>query len=384
MPSVEFSVNLNDPAFADFLAEITNTTGEHVQSSPRPNNFKEAHRRKNEQDIGTINAPFLVRELYQLKLGKVPQNVPQGTLATEVFLEQPLIFWVEYVLFLKDDLPQEKVERAIKLVDEYDPQISSDLSAWIAEQIKDGWLNESEIALLADVHIQKSGAYSELNITQREALFRLYGLMPPRIETRIDVLPETSFPDWAQKRYATLDLVGTEAIRRNQPQVGREVAEVKAGTPPGSTAQSEIRKLLDDITRNILPVECRGDFRRQERRLLSVLEWPEFKIEWYTISIKVGCAVIKFDVPRLLIRLAHLVIFIYYHVPQKFDEAIITIVKNCAIRSALSGAVIGIVVGNPAAALAAFQSFFVDCLRQDAFACVNPGIFLVKEVGAWQ
>jgi hypothetical protein len=380
MPSIEFSVNLNDPALADFLAEIKNTTGEHVQSSPRPSNFKEVRRRKNEQDIGTINVPFLVRELYQLKLN----TVPQGTLAAEVFLEQSLNFWVEYVLFLKDDLPEEKVKKATNLVDEYDPRISPDLSAWITEQIKDGWLKEDEMALLADVHIQKSGPHRELNVTQREALFRLYGLQSPRPKARIDVLRETSFTDWAQKRYARLELVGTEAIRRNQPQVGREVAEVKAGTPPGSTAQSEVGKLLDDITRNILPTECRGDFRREELRLLSVLESPEFKIEWYTIAIKVGCAVIKFDVPRLLTRLAHLVAFIYYHVPKSYDEAIITIVKNCAIRSALSGAVIGIVVGNPAAAVAAFQSFFVDCLRQDAFACVNPGIFLVKEVGAWQ
>jgi hypothetical protein len=380
MASIEFTLNLNDPSLADFLADVEGTIRAFVQIAAQPGGFTETHRRKIDNETQTIDAPFLLRELYRLTL----KTAPVGTLAVEVFLEQTLSFWVEYVLFLKDGLAPEKVERARRLVDEYDSRIAPELSTWIAEQIKDGWLKEDEMALLANIHIEKVDAPREVNVTQRDALFRLYGLKNPPIRTRIDVLPETNFPRWAAERNARLELIGTEAIRRNQPQVGREIAEMKVGNPPGSTAQAEVGKLLDDITRKILPVECHGDFRREELRLLSVFEWPEFKLEWRTITIKMRCVKIQVKVPWLRVRIAHLIVFIYYHVPKRYDEAIITIVKNCAIRSALAGAVIGVVVGNPAAAVAAFQSFFVDCLREDAFACVNPGLFLAKEVEPWQ
>ena len=379
MPAIDFSVRLDDPLLADFLADVASKNSQFVQTASQPTGFKEAHRRKNESDTGTLDATFLIRELYRLKL----KTVPQGTVAADVFLEQTLSIWVEYVLYLKDGLAADIVARAQRLVDEYNASNSPDLSAWISEQIKDGWIADSDLQLLADIHVEKVGKHREVNIAQRLALFRLYGIDPSPISTSIGILPETSFPRWATERNAELELIGTEATRRNQPQVGREVAELKPGTPPGSNAQTQVASLLDEVTRNILPSECRGDFRREQQRLVSVFAWPEFKLEWYTITIKIGCARIQISLPRLLVRISNLIIFIYYHVPKRFDEAILTILKNCAIRSALSGAVIGIVVGNPAAAIAAFQSFFVDCLRQDAFACINPGLFLAKEVGDW-
>lgn len=382
MAIVEFTVNLNDPKLADFLAKVDPELKKYVQGAVPPTGFLEHKRRPNHDDKKSINAPFLVREIYRLQLGRVPQ----GTVAAEVFLKQKLSFSIEYVLYLKGGLPQDVVERARKLVDAYEPGIAPNLSAWIDEQIKDGWLAEEDMALLADIHIEKEGVPSELNTAQRDALFDLYGIKTdePPISTRIDVLPETTFQKWAHSRAPKLELIGKEAVRQNEPQVGREIAEISKGQRPGENAKAEIGTILEDVSRHIIPVECRGGFRRQELRLCSVFQWPEFMIEWMPVSIPVGCATITFSVPQLKIRFSHLVVFIYFHFPERVDEASFTIAKNCAIRSALAGTVIGIVVGNPAAAVTAFQSYFLDCLRQDAYECVNPGLLLVKETEEWK
>ena len=380
MSSIEFTVNVNDPQIADFLADRREL--QIVRRANQPNGFSEQYRRDNTVDRNTADVPFLMREFYRLKLN----NVPAGTVAAEVFLRQTLSFWVEYVLFLRDGLSQEVIDRAKTLVKEYDPNVVPDLSAWMAEKLKEGWITESDVALLADIHIEKVGLPADVNTTQRDALFRLYDLEHPASGAPIHILPEANFSRWANQRRATLELIDTEAVKANSPQIGREIAEVDvdAAKEPGETAQGLLSSILDDVSRHILPTECAGGFRREELRMLSVLGWPEFKLEWQTISIRVGCATIQITVPVLRIRFANLVLFIYYHVPKTPDVAILTIVKNCAIRSALSGAVIGIVVGNPAVAIAAFQSFFVDCLRQDAFDCINPGLIMVKEVEGWR
>ncbi len=117
--------------------------------------------------------------------------------------------------------------------------------------------------------------------------------------------------------------------------------------------------------------------------MVSVAAWPEFKIEYWYQTIRVGCARIRIPVPTIRTRISNLIVFLYYHLPVQVDEAVFAILKACAIRSALTGAVVGIVLGNPAAAIVTFKANFTSCLKDEFFACLNPGLFLVKEAGTW-
>ena len=392
MVNIDFELDLSDPDVLDFLVDGTVDTL--TRPALQPEGFTERARRNNDVDKATTAARYLQRERYAVVLAPPQQPPPspppgpaaqQGTVTCEVFCEQQITIQVNYVLYLKDGLPADVVQRAIELVAQYDQATHGDLAAWISEQIKDGWIAEADLRVAGEMVIEKQGTPRDLNASQRDALFKLYGIGGGHWQSRVHILynDDGSFSQWATRRRAKLEPVAIEPVYQSPPAPVREIAEVQAKNPPGSAADAQVGTLLDKALRDIVPVQCRGSMQREQVKLISVFAWPEFKLEWRSVRIKVGCARITIVVPVIRIRIAHLVLYMYYHFPRQVDQAVLTIVKNCAIRAALAGAVIGIVVGNPAAAITAFQSYLMSCVQQDAYECLNPGIFLVKEVTAW-
>jgi hypothetical protein len=375
--SIELSIDFNEPRIAAFLADVNGV--DFVERPPAPEGFSEVGRRENERDVERFPALFGLRELYRLEMN----GSSAGVVSADVIMQQGLRVWVEYVVYGRSDLSADQRQRLEALLGLHDEQQPPDLEAWLVDQIRDGWILREQIVIAGHLHLRKRGNAQDVNASQRDVLFALYGQQgnrPPR--SRIELLPEDGFTRWAEARNSRLVLIGSEPITQGIARDATVSAEIPASPQPGEAADAAIDGLLDEATRVLVPNRCVG-FRRINQRMVSVAGWPEFKIEWQFRTIRVGCARIKVPVPIMRTRISNLVCFLYYHLPEQADQAVFEILKACAIRSALTGAVVGIVLGNPAAAIQTFKANFTSCLKDESFACLTPGLFLVKEAGAW-
>lgn len=97
-----------------------------------------------------------------------------------------------------------------------------------------------------------------------------------------------------------------------------------------------------------------------------------------------GCSSITIVYPVLQFRISELVLFVYYFYPNDVRRTVLKIIETCAIRSALAGGVVGVVVGNPGAAISTFNALFKRCIEREVKECINPGIVTIKERGNWQ
>lgn len=374
--SVEMSVSFADAPVAAFLVDPDSAT--HVVRPAPPSDFNEVGRRDNTRDVERTDAVFPVRELYRLEMN----GSAAGVVSADVIKGQTVEVWVEYVVHGHRDLSTEQRERLAGLLDEHDGQ-PRDLEAWLQAQISDGWIRRDQIVIAGHLHLSKVAAAVDINASQRVALHALYGLDPQRLATRIELLSDESFTHWARNRGSSLVPIGFEPIGASDAADGRYSAEIPASGAGGVAAEAAIGGLLDRVTRVLVPSQCAGGFRRKDARMASVLASPEFKIEWRSATIRVGCARITIPVPIIRTRISNLICFIYYHQPTAADQAMAEIIRICAIRSALTGAVVGIVLGNPAAAMVTFKANFMSCLKEESFACLNPGVYVVKEAGPW-
>lgn len=151
-------------------------------------------------------------------------------------------------------------------------------------------------------------------------------------------------------------------------------------------------KVIDAIVeREGNALDCGKDFDKTEWKILTLLEYPEFKVEWRNHSFEIGCGVwIVISLPALQIRTSQLNLWAYTRSPKNLGAFVGHVIETCAWHAALSGAVVGVVLGNFIAALQAFRAVFTECLKDKLgqfIQCMIPGLALITEVKAgndWQ
>lgn len=376
MSNINTQINLDfsDSRIQKFLFEENQT--QVTFDPPITQGFTAADERPNgELNPPTENIEFPITELWLLEQG----NNPSGTIKVNVICGQELSIGIVYRLHLKDGIAEAPKNRALTLFAEYDPAIhGDDISAWVKSNLSDG-LESSMFILESVVTLEKVGTRYDVDDSQRRALLALYGQDDYDTSGQIHMVynGDYTIEQWGNETKATLRKIGEEQSKDDEPPVASEIQEV----PPGQ-ADQQLGTILDQITGAIIPSDC-GVMQREEHKLLTLLSWPEFKIEWRKKRIKIGCSTITITYPVLRTRTSRIVFYVYYSLPRSVGATVFKIASTCAIRSALGGGVVGIVMGNPAAALATFNALFKRCIEREVVKCIHPGLLTLKETGQW-
>jgi hypothetical protein len=178
-----------------------------------------------------------------------------------------------------------------------------------------------------------------------------------------------------------IDLTGPEEEildRVPKPEVNAHRKEI----PQGATSAQEDQAANDIISQIGQAANGNCELKQKElTRIAAIFGWPEFRIDWVDVKIQVGCIWVIFSLPIPRVRFSDLVLFAYV-LHQDIAPALLNIVLGCLSRSAIAGAVIGVVADNLQAALAVFEAFFQECIVYQII-CATPGLALVVESTSW-
>ncbi len=387
MTNLETSINFQNPIIQNYLADKANLLPLKLEPTGEVGFSNDSQDRLLNNFFPKVpqNVPFLMVEEWAVEEitlddnGNTTGTIQSGINNIDVVLSQVVDINIEYWLYFKDGISQDAINLGRKLFNEFDPKTNgTDLEAWIKTQLNET-LTEEMFILDSCIVLEKNGQRNELNIDQRLALLRLYGQEPGVQRSEIHVIGDESMTQWAQRKNVKVRQIG-EYIKESQtePAITRSVREIKKPQQADNFADD----IISQITTILVPSEC-GEMKDKKHKLLSLLAWPEFKIEWKTIRIKIGCTKISISIPILRVRISELIFYVYYSLPVHIDRFIFKIAETCAIRSALGAAIIGIIMSNPAAAFASFNGLFKRCLEQEIKNCVNAGLLTIKEAGEW-
>ena len=309
---------------------------------------------------------------------------PRELIKVNVIVAQKILLKVAYKLYLKNDIDDAPRNRAIQLFEEYDSDShGEDISAWVSANLSDG-LNSDMFVVETTLALKKIGDRYDVRTEQRDALLEIYGEKDIDYygsRAMVNMVPgnELFLTNWLKEMssYLSAKPVGEELPKNH---ISRFDSQFEHTLGKGEIYDDEkVDKVLDKILPKIIPAEC-GEMRDYKHRLLTLGKWPEFRILWDKKTIKIGCAKITIHYPIFEMRIANLVFYVYYALPHNVGATLLKIASACAIRSALGASVVGIVVGNPAAAAASFKPLFKRCISKEIRGCIEPGLLKVKEI----
>ena len=387
--NLDASVNFEDPKLQEYIYDEKETDTLKLEPVSESGFTNEPQDRRLNNFFPTYSQeiPFMVTEEWAVEEiildsnGNQTGSIQSGINLVDVVLGQKIKVNAEYWVYFKNGVSQEAKVYGRSLLKSFDPQQhGDDLNAWIKANLNDV-LKEDMFSIETCIHIDKNGSRQELNIDQRIALLTLFGEANGNARGNINVINgEGEYSQWTESKNLKIRKVG-ESIKTDQsaPPITRNVREVE----PPQQSEDVVNDIIDEITRVLVPSQC-GKMRRQQHRLLDLFEWPEFKIEWKKIRIKIGCSKITISVPVLRVRISRIVFYVHYSLPVHIDRFVFKIAETCAIRSALGAAIIGIIMSNPASAFASFNALFKRCLEQEIKNCVNSGLLTIKETGKWK
>ena len=130
-------------------------------------------------------------------------------------------------------------------------------------------------------------------------------------------------------------------------------------------------------------IDCEVYFKKQVWKIMNLFQYPEFRTGWHNVRIRLGCTDIVLTLPVTQMRISEVSFWAYARYPDAVGALVERIITDCLWFAALSATVVGIVVGDFSAALAAFRALFTECLKDklgQVVDCMTPGIMLVTEV----
>ena len=146
--------------------------------------------------------------------------------------------------------------------------------------------------------------------------------------------------------------------------------------------------ILEEVARQVAGnLNCDDHYIPESHKVMTVFTWPEFKVKWYPKDVKIGCARIRIWFPKLLTRTSDIVLYAMVAIAKRdANETMRQIAVDCAVGSALVGGIVGVVMWNFAAALAAFKVLFEYCIYNKVgqhLTCLVPELVLLTERGKW-
>ncbi|WP_432698099.1 hypothetical protein ACQUQP_07085 [Marinobacterium sp. YM272] len=143
--------------------------------------------------------------------------------------------------------------------------------------------------------------------------------------------------------------------------------------------------IIRDIVEDSPAMNCEHIDYKQER-IATLIQYPEFKIVWRRVVIKVGCVRISLKLPQLYYRNTKRVLYAVLAHRADVDQIVIDVIVYCLKRSALAATIAGLVTANVGVAAAAFKALFLECIKQQLHTymkCLLPDLTLLKKKSDW-
>lgn len=316
-----------------------------------------------------------------------------GTVDVTVPVTEILTMSVFNHLLIRKTVTEPARSAIIAAWEGYDWTSTPDPLAYAREKMANQGVTRDMFAVRQSYRLTKQPNSRTSSTEQRDALLALYGQ---------SIAPATLRKDSRGRTVAdgTLDLIGRDAklpdqLKRdgyrldliNTAAVGRMPAKVTDPVHQLVGKLSDTPNVIDIITTEMKGLDCTIGKNPIQKRIATVFAYPEFKLTWELYRIRLGCVTVVLTLPVLWLRLAGIVLWAYVGNPTNILQHMISQVEGCAINAVLTGALIGIVLSNFAAALATFRVVFIDCVSSipaNIARCLAPGLVLLTESdGDW-
>ena len=333
-----------------------------------------------------------------------------GRVRATIHSRAELTIYADFLLFLCAGLSDAGREHARDLLEDYDvSQHGRNIYNYLEQQRDNARLTDNDYIVEPGLRLEKNfldessngdrpwerlkGYLIDVDAGQRERLFTEYAVDGGQdSQTRVDIIRGADRNgDWSGPPLPVI--INEQSITLAQSPESRRIVESDSATTapnehdvdPGFTNNSsDVSRFIDDLVNATTGDTCPpSDMRRKDLRIMTILSYPEFRVIWKRATIKIGCARISFKYPVIQTRTAKRVLYGHYSIPKDLGYTLFRIAESCAIRAALAGAVIGIVLGNPGAAAVSFESLFKACVKRELEKCINAGLSMLKEVSPW-
>ena len=333
---------------------------------------------------------FQVEETWAIE----KDSAPTGYNKLTVIYSQTIALDVVFHLLFKDGEPEAAKQHAITLLNQYDPLVhGADIEGWVTANLGDE-LKEDMFVLDTELVIEKRGEWHIVNCDQLAAFWQLHGnnFSNPAPHDHacwgggsdaggdLNIIGDYNIHQWSDDLGITVRFISRKLLMEWEPTAGDFIHEL---TPPDSVNDIQtVESIIDNTADLLVPSDC-GAMKHKKHRVATIYNWPEFKIEWRSKRIKIGCATVTIVYPILRTRTAKMACYVFYSVPVNTAQTALKVAETCAIRSALSAGVVGVITANPALAQAAFNELFRRCVMKEIIKCINPGLMTIKEVTGW-
>ncbi len=344
------------------------------------------------RNIGSVQQISYVSAVVQhYQLIKTDANTGKQRKLKDLSIQIPvthsLNLGIESVLYISKEISNEGRKVIENAYSEFDGNSGSDPITYIAKQLNSKsavdsaiTVNDFYVALLYTL-TQIGKPIRQLN--QVKELKRHYNEGGAgSIEVyEVDGDEVRGDPNWFQKELIEIVFVRESEYQEFDNPEKHQVLQKDTNDTDHSNLLNEIVIKLE------IKLNCDNNYIHQKRKVLTVFSWPEFKVDWVMREIVIGCARVKVKLPGLFIRTSKVVLYAIVALPKhNVGKVLLQIVIDCASKSALVGGVVGVVMWNFAAALAAFEALFENCISTQVFhnlTCMVPNLVLVTEKGHW-
>lgn len=391
--------NFNDPLTQQFLFDETlvefeqpleipdNYTFSNLMSDVRYGNksiyqdidYLVTRRFAVEQSLGEFNEKFCQVNHPCEPDPQIKQEQPtkrQGIVDVQERRTQSCKLSCKYVLFLKKDLSSAHSDELRMLFEQYEYDEYTTLEQWINLNASPAIKREMyEVGVF--IIISKDGDVIKSAI-QEAALFKKYCN-----DNESQVYPlqggeNMGLTNWIKENKLSLFPLGY--VLYKQPDYNANIGEVEEKNDLNDkTNLDNLAKKFDDYNASTCP-----GMKSKEKKILSLLDWPEFKIEWKYKWIEIGCSKIRILFPYVRTRTASLNLYIQYVYSVNVAQSILPRIDDCALVAVFQGAVIGVALGNFPAALVVFKTSFTDCIKDYILSCLYPNLLILKHSTDWR
>ncbi|PQA92958.1 hypothetical protein B0A69_12360 [Chryseobacterium shigense] len=337
-----------------------------------------------------INASYQQKVTYSIRefWSVIQNNISVQNNPITIVYEQEVDINPEYLIYFREGISNEALAYAKDIISQYRFDTGIAIEEWIQSKLN-MILTEDMFYIDTSLYITKIGDRIEFNADQRYAFLRVYRLIeedPSKdkpVKSQVHIIDDGDLSHWQKESKTRLEkLKYEELILDNiEPKQNPTIKEYPANSPIPEA--QKITDVLSVISSSLIPSDC-GVMNFKTIKLLTLFNFPEFKVEMVDHRIRIGCSDIIISLPVLRMRNAEIVFYIYYSVPDDITQVLLKIMTVCATRAALEAAVLGVITSNPAVAIAVFNNQFKNCIQQEALKCINPGIMTIKETDDWR
>lgn len=276
---------------------------------------------------------------------------------TQLIHEQDVRLSIWHQLFVSNSLSEEEQQRFEKLFQDY--QFDEVLSPEPNDYASDNNIPASQYEALAYFELSKIG---DVNIRddQDKAIRNYYEKLEGGEKYRLV---------YVRSRFEKVREIDDGAHEVLDPE-----------------SESSVNTIVDELIGPGPAEKCEYLVYKNER-IATLISYPEFKVVWRRINIKIGCVRISLKIPQLWYRNNKRVLHGVVAHSVGLGEVVENVIVHCLKSAALKGTLVGLVTANPKLGAVAFKAAFKECILNQLLQyikCLFPELVVLKEIDGWR